>query len=122
MQNSESKPLQSVLIISLGFAIIYLSSGTIWFLYLAFAIGFLGAISTFLAQKIDFLWGKLGLVLSKIIPPFLLMLIFFLLLYPIALLSRLFGQQDPLNLKKPVGSLLKVRKQAFTEASFEKTW
>jgi len=45
------------------------------------------------------LWVKLGLILGSIVSPIVLGLIFFLLISPIAFITRFFGR-DVLNLKK----------------------
>lgn len=65
---------------------------------------------------------KLAGFLSLIIPNILLGIIFFLLLFPIALLSRLFGKNDSLNLKNKSGSTFKNVNKEFDKISFEKTW
>ena len=75
-----------------------------------------------LAEKIDFLWMKLAWVLSLIIPNILLSAIFYLFLFPIALLSRIFGNNDPLHLKNKGDSNYVDNEKEFDKASFEKPW
>ena len=49
--------------------------------------------------RLNILWFKLGMLLSRIISPIVLGAIFFLLITPIAILTRIFGR-DILHLKK----------------------
>ena len=51
--------------------------------------------------KLNILWFKLGILISKVISPIVLGLIFFVLISPIAILTRMFGR-DILQLKKKV--------------------
>ena len=68
---------------------------------LIFAILF--AITTLLAPKLlhplNRLWYELGMLLGKIISPIVLGLIFFVLITPVSLITRLFGR-DELKVKK----------------------
>ncbi len=120
--NKELKPSKTVLTIVVGFLIIYAITNANWALWIAIAIGVLGLLSSFIALKIQELWMGLGKLLSHIVPPVLLSVIFFLILFPIALLSRLFGEKDPLQLNRTNKSLFKTVDRPFTKSSFEKTW
>lgn len=118
----KSTPFRTVLIIATGLLIVYLiKQGNGW-LYAAVSIGFLGSISAFLAQQIDFLWRKLGWLLSLFVPKILLTALFFLVLTPIALLSRLFGKKDPLMLKNEYQTMFKPYQRTIDKDYFEKTW
>ena len=61
------------------------------------------AVAAFLAPQIlsplNRLWFSLGLLLGKIISPIVLGLIFFVLITPVSLVTRLFGR-DELKMKK----------------------
>jgi hypothetical protein len=85
-------------------------------------VGLAGVFSTYLSRKIDFIWMKLSWLLSLIVPNILLTIIFYLLLFPIALLSRIFGQKDPLNLNNTKDSYFKNSDRQLDKASFEKLW
>ena len=52
-----------------------------------------------LLNPLNRLWYKLGLLLGKIVSPIVLGLIFFVLITPISLITRLFGR-DELKMKK----------------------
>ncbi|WP_298311608.1 SxtJ family membrane protein [uncultured Aquimarina sp.] len=118
----ELTPSKTVLTIVIGFLIIYTISNASWALWVAITTGILGMLSSFIALKIQDLWMGLSTVLSHIIPPILLSVIFFVLLFPIALLSRLLGDKDPLQLKKTDKSLFKTVNKTFSKDTFEKTW
>ncbi|WP_299763675.1 SxtJ family membrane protein [uncultured Dokdonia sp.] len=118
----ELTPSKTVLTIVVGFLVIYMITKLSWALWVAITIGVLGMLSSFIALKIQDLWMGLSTVLSRIIPPILLSVIFFVILFPVALLSRLFGDKDPLQLKKTDKSLFKTVDKPFSKDTFEKTW
>ena len=99
MNKPESNPVKTVLTISLGFIVIYLITKWKYALSISLLIGIMGIFSDYLSKKIDFLWMKLASLLSLIIPNILLGTIFYLFLFPIAILSKIFGKKDPLLLK-----------------------
>ena len=123
-------PSKTVLTIVVGFLVIntiLYVKGEIktvwnWSLWVAITVGVLGVVSPYMARKIQNFWMGLSLILGRIIPPILLSLVFFVILFPIALLSRLFGNKDPLQLKKTDKSLFKTIDKSFSKDSFEKTW
>jgi hypothetical protein len=117
-----SNPVKTVLIITVGFLIVYMVTKRPWAIKVSVLIGLLGLVSEYLAKKIDFFWMKLTWVLSLIIPNILLTLIFYFMLTPIALLSKLFGNKNQLTLKNTEQSLFKDCKKDFDKASFEKPW
>ena len=122
MKTQDSNPARTVLTICVGFIVLYLITGWEWTLPVALVIGLAGLFSTYLSTKIDYLWMKLSWLLSLLIPNILLCIIFFFLLLPIALLSRLFGNKDPLNLRNKVQSTFHDSNKQFDKFSFEKPW
>ena len=122
MKNVKSDPVKTMLTISMGFVVIFLVTKIKWILLIALGIGLIGMFSTYLSKKIDFLWMKLAWVLSLIVPNILLSAIFYGFLFPISLLSKLFGAKDPLQLKKPTESAFRTTNKTFDKASLEKPW
>lgn len=123
----ELTPSKTVLTIVIGFLAIYLYLTTksqyhYWMLWVGGSVGALGLLSSYLALKIQDAWMGLSNILSHIIPPVILSIIFFVVLFPIAVLSRLFGEKDPLQLKKTDKSLFKTVNKSCTKDTFEKTW
>ncbi|MFK7933167.1 MAG: hypothetical protein AB8G22_06630 [Saprospiraceae bacterium] len=122
VNKNKTNPYQTVLVICIGLVILHWWSQWNWALMAAIVIGLLSIISPFIAKKIDLLWMKLAYVLSLFVPNILLSVVYFLLLVPIALLARIFGGKDALQLKKQDSSTFKNRKVTFTAADFEKPW
>ncbi|MFK7786899.1 MAG: hypothetical protein AB8B56_17390 [Crocinitomicaceae bacterium] len=121
--SSEANSSKTVLIITVGFLVLYFFSKQDVLLYIAIGVGFLGSVSDYLADKIDWLWTKLGWLLSLIVPNIIMTLIFYVILTPTAFLSRLFGKSDPMDLKNSQSSLFKEKKErSFSKESFEKPW
>jgi len=118
----KSDPKTTLLVITLGMVAVYVITRMNWALLTALGIGVAGLLSQGLAEKIDWLWMKLTYVLSLIVPNILLSVAFYVFLTPIALLSRLFGNSNPLDLKNTSPSLFKDHKGKMDAASFEKPW
>jgi hypothetical protein len=116
------KAKSTILVIVVGFIIIYAYSKNFNFLKVSIIIGLLGVISDKASLFIDRIWFKISFILSLIIPNILLGSIFYLILFPIALLSRLFGNKDPLNLKNSLKTLFINKDTNFKAKSFEQPW
>ncbi len=122
------EPAKTVLIITVGFVMAYLviwkrtEVQHEWLLYVAAFVGLGGFLSGFLADKINWLWTKLTWVLSMIVPNILMSLVFYLVLFPFALFSRILGKKDPLQLKNSSDSVFKTDEKAFDKKSFENPW
>ncbi|HAD12337.1 MAG TPA: hypothetical protein DCF33_07845 [Saprospirales bacterium] len=115
-------PLQSVLALVAGLILVYLGTHWPWTIYTALALGLGGLLFPFLAKWIDYLWMKLAWGLSLVAPKILLSLVFFLLLTPLAWLSRLLGPANPLQLKNTTKSTFKEVHKSFERSTFEKPW
>lgn len=118
----KTDPIKTVLVITVGLLIVFTITHWEWTFNAAVLIGLLSLISNFIAKQIDYLWMKLAWVLSLIVPNIILSIIFYFLLTPIALLSRLFGEKNQLNLKNKADSLFKDYNKDFDKPSFEKPW
>ncbi|WP_167611717.1 hypothetical protein [Maribellus sediminis] len=122
MKTKKNNATKTVLIISIGFAIIFLVTNSKWLLIVSVTVGLLGAISDKISGLIHFLWMKLAKILSYIIPNILLSLIFYLFLFPLSVLSKVFGNKDGLNLNNRNNSLWKTHDKTINKEYFEKTW
>ena len=122
MKNTKTNPTKTVLIITLGFLVVFLISKWHWAIYVSVVVGLAGAFSDYLSKKIDFVWMKLAWVLNMIIPNILLGAIFYIFLVPIALLSKLFSKSDPLTLKNKGITTFRSSNKSFDKATFEKMW
>jgi hypothetical protein len=112
----------TILIICMGFLVIFLALHVKWALYVSLGVGVLASASTFISQKIEWGWNKLSKILGFIVPNILLSAIFFLFLFPIALISRLFAKKDPLMLSNKYPSYFIDINTQMDKKSFEKTW
>lgn len=122
MKAVKNNPIKTVLTISIGFGIIFLLSDLRWCIYTSLTIGILGLSSNKIAEFIDFLWMKLAKVLSYIIPNILLSVIFYVFLFPLSILSRTFGNKDPLQLKGKNTTLWINTSNQNDTNTFEKMW
>ncbi len=111
----------TVLVICIGFIVVYLVCHWKWAIYTSLGVGVLAIASSYLSQKIEWLWNKLSLVLGYIVPNILLSVIFFLFLFPVSLMAKLFNKDTLMRSKKYKTYFIDVNK-AMDKASFEKTW
>lgn len=121
-KSKKNTPFRTVLTITVGFTTIFLITEMKWALLVALGVGLIGIFSTYLSEKIDFLWGKLSWLLGLIVPNIILSAIFYLFLFPIALLSKAFGKKDPLMLKNKYNSLFRDIEKDLDKVSFERTF
>ena len=119
MKRSSSRLV--VLIISMGFLLLYLIYSWNWTIVVSLTIGGLGILSSYFSNLFERLWFKMSDILGIIIPGILLTVIYYFLLFPIAFISRLF-KNDPLMLSKDHRSFFTDRNKEFRKEDFEKTW
>lgn len=122
MKEIKSNPAKTALIISMGFLVVFMVYKLHWALLVSLAIGLIGALFEGLSKMIEKIWFKLAYVLSLIVPNILLGFIFFLFLYPISLLSKLFRKNDLLKLKNSNTSVYTIRTDVFDKAHFDNMW
>jgi len=116
------QPFKTVLTICGGLLVIFLLTKMYAILFIGAFLFIASFFSKPFASLIDRLWMRFSLILSKIFPPFLLTIIFYVFLTPIAILSRIFGEKNPLHLKNTDNSLFKTVNKTFEKNSFEKPW
>ena len=95
VQVDYKKTDQTILTIVVGLVVIHWLSGNEYLLHAAILIGLLSLISRKIGNGINWLWMKLAWVLSLIVPKILLAAIFYLFLFPIAVLASIFWQKRP---------------------------
>lgn len=114
--------IKTIHTICIGLILISLLTKMYAILFIVAFLFIVSYISETFTSIIDRLWLKLSLILSKIFPPILLTIIFFTFLTPIAILSRIFGEKNPLQLKNIDKTLFKTVTKTFEKNSFEKPW
>lgn len=120
--NKQNEPLKTVLVITAGMLVFYFFKRYDWLLYVAIIISIAGLLSPFMARKIDQLWMKLAYILSFIAPTIFLTALFYVFLFPVSLLYRLFRKTDPLILTNNVNSTFKDTEKKFAPRHFENLW
>ena len=92
------------------------------FSYLALGIGLLSLFSDFFAEKMAWLWTKIGQALGYINGNILLSVIFFIILTPVAVLMKYLAKKDNLLLKKPTTSVFITRNHQYEAKDMENVW
>lgn len=122
---SPSKKYQvkdTMLVITVGFLVLYVASRKRLFLDIALAVGVIGVFSFYLSEKIDVAWRWLSLVLGKVSNTVLLSIVFFLVLMPMGLVRRM-RKKDVLRRFDPKAtSNFSRREQVFGKKNMENTW
>lgn len=122
MNAKTNNPSKTVLTISIGFLIVFLSTKWTWAISVSLIVGLAGVISDYLSSKIDFVWMKLTWALSLIVPNILLGLLFYMLIFPLSILAKVFRKKDPLMVKGGFNSTYIELTKQFNKESFENTW
>ena len=117
------KHLETILSIILGLAVIYWGTKNRYLLPAIVIIAAIGLFSSYLTEKIHWLWTKLSHVMGMVMSKILLSVIFFVFLFPIAVLSRLFSKKDSMQLKKAsCPSYYVARDHGYTAEDLENPW
>lgn len=122
LQPEKIKPFDSVLAITIGFLILFVFTTVPPFLWISFVVGLIGLCSTYLSKQVHYIWMKIAWLLSLVVPKILLTLVFYGLLFPLASLSRVFGKQDPMQLRRTDASLFKTVNRVASPESFKNPW
>ncbi|MFN0204520.1 MAG: SxtJ family membrane protein [Bacteroidia bacterium] len=118
---SKEKQIQTILAIATGLIAFHFYTNNKWLLISGFVCLLIGLFSDFLTEKIAFLWLKLAEILGNINGKIILSLLFFLILTPMALLARLFGNKN-LNLQKSNESHYTERNHLYEAKDLENMW
>lgn len=119
MKNQKS--LETILVLVLAQIIIFLVTRRLLWLYTGVALGVLALLIPVLADKIHYAWMKLAHILGYITSRIILTLIFFLVLFPLTLLSK-FSSRHAMELKRRRTSTFKERNYTYTPESLENVW
>jgi hypothetical protein len=122
MQNKQNNTDKTILTIVIGFLIVFVVSQWNWVLMISLGVGLIGIFSTFLSKKIEWLWMQLTKLLSMIVPNIILTAVFYLVLFPVAILSRIFGYKDLLQIKQKKSSYYIDNKKTFKKEDLIYQW
>ncbi len=120
--NKETNHFKVLAVIVTGFAVIYALTAWKCLLWISIIAGVFGIFSKRLLRIIVRIWDKISFVLSKIIPNLVLATVYYLILTPIALLSKFFSKSDHLMLKNNVESMFVDYYKEIKKTDFEKPW
>jgi hypothetical protein len=113
---------KTILTISVGFLLVYLFSNWNWALVVTLSVGLIGIFSNYLSQKIEWVWLQISKLLSYIVPNILLSLVFYFVLFPVAILSRIFGKKDTLQIKNGKPTYYIATNKKFGKDDFTYPW
>lgn len=117
------KNLETCLVISTGLIIAWFVYRLDGLLMVATAIGIIGAFFNALATWINWLWYKIAEVMGAVMSRVILSLVFFLFLFPIALVYRLFNDDGlQLTKKEDEESYWTDRPHSFTGKDLKDMW
>jgi len=111
----------TILTISMGFIILHLLFSWEWAVIVSLVVGVTGLMSSYLSRKIEWVWMKFAKILGYIIPNILLSIVYYLLLFPLSALSKLFNK-DPLMLSGEYPTYFIDIEKEIDKKSFEKIW
>jgi hypothetical protein len=117
----KTKTLETSLVLTTGFLLIYFLTKNDLFLYLAVAFGITGIFIKPLAKYIAIAWFKLADILNYIVSKIILGTLFFVVLFPVSLLYKI-SNKDKLRLRKSNSSMWIKRDHKFTSGDLENIW
>ena len=122
MSMKREKVLETMLTISLGLVVLSVVFHVRILIGIAVIVGIIGLFIKPLAEKIAWLWMKLAAGLGFVTSRILLSLVFFLVLFPVAVLHRL-SSKNHLQLKRSSGDTYYFeRNHRYMPKDFENTW
>jgi len=115
------KTLETRLVLTTVFLLVYLITKNDLFLYLSLAFGITGIFIKPLAKYIAVAWFKLADVLNYIFSRIILGILFFVVLFPVSVLYKI-TNKDKLRLKKSKSSIWVDRNHCYSSADLENIW
>ena len=118
----KSNPSLTVLVIVFGLLLFNFFLDKEEIFYLCLVLSGLGVFFNKASIIIEKIWFKISYILSKIVPNILLTIIFFFILTPLALLSKLFKSKSEFISRNKQNTTFKIQNKVFDKNSFEKAW
>ncbi|AUD01380.1 SxtJ family membrane protein [Spirosoma pollinicola] len=117
-----AEKVKAQLVIVTGLIVLYFVTKSPWFLYAAAAVGVLSLVVPVVGDLIVKGWFKLAEILGAINGKIILSVLFFVFLFPIALLYRMTGK-NPLGIKRTnEKSFYNERNHLYTKEDLEQMW
>lgn len=121
MTTTKGNYRETCLVIMTGLLVFWMIYQVKVLVTIAIAIGIIGAFIPTLAGWIHWVWYKIADVMGWVMSKVLLSAIFFLFLFPLALIYRMFNK-DNLQLKKKPDSYWTNRQHAYSAKDLENVW
>ncbi len=121
VKHTRAKNLETCLVIATGLIIIFYFKPIEWLLYIAIIVGLIGAFFDGLANWITWFWYKLAEVMGFVMSKVILSIVFFIFLFPVAILYRLFNKES-LFPKKNQNSYWVERNHEYEGKDLENVW
>jgi predicted membrane protein len=115
------KTLETSLVLTTGFLILFLIFGNLWLLYLALVFGVIGIFVKPLAKLIAKAWFKLADILNFFVSRLVLGTLFFAVLWPVSVLYKI-SNKDKLRIKRSGNSNWIKRNHKYSSADLENIW
>lgn len=121
---TREKQLEVILTISLGLIVLFFISKNKYVLFASLAVGALGLLSDKVSFGISSLWLKFGEILGAVTSKIILSAIFFLVLVPVALLSKIARKHARFfhPFEKKSDSYYHIRNHRYTTKDLENPW
>jgi hypothetical protein len=116
------KAKETVLVITVGFLLVYVVFRSRAFLYCSLGVGLAGVFSSWLSGKIDWFWNRLSRVLGVVSNTVLLSLVYILVVTPVGLIRRWGGKDRVRRFDPGATSNFTDRDHAFAAKDLENTW
>lgn len=118
---SDRETAKTQLVIVVGLLVLAAIFQNEYIAYVSLIIGLICIAIKPIGDRIVWGWYKLAELLSKVMNPLILGIVYYLFITPIALLFRLFGN-DPLGLKEQKGSVYESRDHTFEKKDLINPW
>jgi len=119
---ANSNTYKTLLVMVTGSLVFYYFFRLDVLVYISLGIGILAIISSRIAAGIEWLWLKLAQGLGWINSRILLSVVYFLFLFPLALLRRIFQKETNWKLNKDKSSFYVERNHTYTKEDLINPW
>ncbi|GAA4464591.1 hypothetical protein GCM10023189_44090 [Nibrella saemangeumensis] len=117
-----TEKVKAQLVIVTGLLVLYFIFKSVWLLYAAVAVGVVSLAIPILGDFLVRVWFKLAEILGAINGKIILSLLFYVFLFPIAVLYRL-TTKNPMAVKRSdAKSMYAERNHTYTKEDMEHTW
>jgi hypothetical protein len=120
---STEQNVRTLVVLAAGMLVLFFVFHKPWLSWIALAVLLVAAFSDWLSAKFAWAWLKLAEILGKVNSTIILSLAFFVILFPLAMVRRLFVK-NAMSLKRPEGAstLYVTRDHLYTAQDMDNPW